>query len=268
MANYKVTDTELTGIANAIRTKGGTQAQLEFPTGFVTAIGNIPTGGEPVLQSKTATQNGTVLPDEGYDGLSSVVVNVQGGGDIEPPLPSAYQRLQYLDFTPSIGIVVSLPSQTAMYTVTFSVDDLQIASLDAFGYRVTNTNNKDFEFRVSNGSTEVYIRSGGNGLQISDAETPQTGEIIQIVGILAEPRETALIGRYAYYNGNNANALDGKFYSIKGVDVITREALCWFVPCRRLSDDVVGVYDHIAETFYSDTYSPTGGSIIAGPDAV
>lgn len=34
----------------------------------------------PNLQSKTATQNGTVVPDQGYDGLSSVVVNVSGGG--------------------------------------------------------------------------------------------------------------------------------------------------------------------------------------------
>lgn len=45
MADYKVTDAELTSIANAIRTKGGTQAQLEWPTGFVSAVQEIPTGG-------------------------------------------------------------------------------------------------------------------------------------------------------------------------------------------------------------------------------
>lgn len=45
MADYKVTDSELTSVANAIRTKGGTQAQLEWPTGFSTAIAAIPSGG-------------------------------------------------------------------------------------------------------------------------------------------------------------------------------------------------------------------------------
>lgn len=36
---------------------------------------------EPTLQSKTATQNGTITPDQGYDGLSSVTVNVSGGSN-------------------------------------------------------------------------------------------------------------------------------------------------------------------------------------------
>lgn len=45
MANYLTTDTDLTAVANAIRTKGGTSASLAFPTGFVNAIDAIPTGG-------------------------------------------------------------------------------------------------------------------------------------------------------------------------------------------------------------------------------
>lgn len=38
-------DTDLTSVANAIRTKGGTSASLAFPAGFVSAVEAIPTGG-------------------------------------------------------------------------------------------------------------------------------------------------------------------------------------------------------------------------------
>lgn len=38
-------DADLTSVANAIRTKGGTSAQLAFPAGFVSAVEAIPTGG-------------------------------------------------------------------------------------------------------------------------------------------------------------------------------------------------------------------------------
>lgn len=81
MADYKVTDTELTSIANAIRTKGGTQAQLEFPTGFVSAVQAIPTGGN--IQPLSVTENGTYTPPSGVDGYAPVTVNVSGGGGNE-----------------------------------------------------------------------------------------------------------------------------------------------------------------------------------------
>jgi len=38
-------DAGLTSVANAIRTKGGTSADLAFPAGFVSAVNAIPTGG-------------------------------------------------------------------------------------------------------------------------------------------------------------------------------------------------------------------------------
>lgn len=65
MANYIASDTDLTAVANAIRTKGGTSAQLQFPAGFVSAVEAIPTGGGGgiVIASGTYTGAGTVNVD-------------------------------------------------------------------------------------------------------------------------------------------------------------------------------------------------------------
>ena len=45
MAEYLTNTTDLTKVASAIREKGGTSDLLAYPDGFVTAIGNIQTGG-------------------------------------------------------------------------------------------------------------------------------------------------------------------------------------------------------------------------------
>lgn len=50
-------DADLTSVANAIRTKGGTSAQLAFPAGFVSAIDAIPSGGGSI-QTATGTFTG------------------------------------------------------------------------------------------------------------------------------------------------------------------------------------------------------------------
>ena len=59
MANYLATDTDLTAVANAIRTKGGTSAQMAFPNGFVSAVQAIPTGGGYTLNDVVESNFGT-----------------------------------------------------------------------------------------------------------------------------------------------------------------------------------------------------------------
>ena len=79
MANYSVSGSDLISVADAIRTKGGTSASLSFPAGFVSAIGNIPTGGGGTLITKNITANGTYnAEDDNADGYSSVTVAVPG----------------------------------------------------------------------------------------------------------------------------------------------------------------------------------------------
>ena|GEM_PF-4998563 len=46
MSNYIVTDTDMTLVADAIRAKGATGALLIWPSGFVSAVGAIPSGGD------------------------------------------------------------------------------------------------------------------------------------------------------------------------------------------------------------------------------
>jgi hypothetical protein len=55
MADYIVKDTELTSVANAIRTAGGTNSLLSFPNGFVSAVGNISGGGSSDFSTATLT---------------------------------------------------------------------------------------------------------------------------------------------------------------------------------------------------------------------
>ena len=45
MAAYRVTDAQLTALANTIRSKGGTNEALQFPGGFLQAIRAISGGG-------------------------------------------------------------------------------------------------------------------------------------------------------------------------------------------------------------------------------
>lgn len=119
MSKVLVTESHLNNIAEAIREKNGASTTYR-PGDMAAAIQAIPTGitptgaknitqngthdvtqyasanvnVQPNLQSKTATENGTVTPDQGYDGLSSVVVNVSGGGgDVTLLTRSAWDAL-------------------------------------------------------------------------------------------------------------------------------------------------------------------------------
>lgn len=63
---YLTTTNELNSVANAIRAKGGTSAQLEYPQGFIDAIDDIETGGGSV------TPACGIVPTEYYDTMQSI----------------------------------------------------------------------------------------------------------------------------------------------------------------------------------------------------
>lgn len=88
MADYLVTDTELTSIADAIRTKGGTSASLIFPTGFVNAIDAIPSGGGVEFASISVSGMNIYYTDENMVAQTSVGSVI----DVKAPIGSIVTR--------------------------------------------------------------------------------------------------------------------------------------------------------------------------------
>ena len=71
-------DADLASVADAIRAKGGTSAQLAFPAGFVGAIEDL--DDEPILDTLTATDNGNYNPPTGhaYSSVSVAIPSASG----------------------------------------------------------------------------------------------------------------------------------------------------------------------------------------------
>ena len=218
--------------------------------------------------SKTIQTAGKYCEDD----ISLTYISANPNDTSEPALPSLYKRLEYLDYEPSIGILVDLATADYMLLMAdFMSRKTSTGESVAIGYRQSTTNPNDFRIGAAATTMLSKVSSTGQGLSVRDglSYTPRsrvTGKIV-----LVSPRNQALIGRYDHYEGGTyvgASALDGRIYQIKCINLDTLGICNWFVPCRKVEDNTLGFFDHVTQIFYSTTYpgDSATGTITAGPD--
>lgn len=91
---YLAKSEDLTAVADAIRAKGGTDAQLAFPSGFVLAVQAISVAGQVVeiVPAQNTTQISVPIEVKGDKIALGISSNVSGAGDVERVVSVEYSN--------------------------------------------------------------------------------------------------------------------------------------------------------------------------------
>lgn len=150
----------LTATANAIRTKTGSSAQLNWneTTGFADDVGGIDISS----QSKTVTPTAgsqTVIPDNGYKYLSQVTV----AGDADLVAGNIAEGVSIF----GVAGTLAAGSKVVTGTVTLSSNALQTATVDGLGFTPSRV------IIIGTGdSSSFYSTSGNQTLLAYDTQGP------------------------------------------------------------------------------------------------
>lgn len=143
-------DTDLTAVADAIRTKGGTSAQLTFPGGFVDAIDAIETGGggwtaegiaAGIEPNGDVVVVGTSIRDYAFAGSAITSLSAPNATSIGKSFVSGCSNLKIV----KIPSITKIPDsgfndcQRLRIIVAPLASTIQYAPFQSVGYAIRNT---------------------------------------------------------------------------------------------------------------------------------
>ncbi len=160
---------DLTAVADAIRTKGGTSAQLAFPDGFVSAVQAIQTGTELQIivtvksgATVTATKGSLSVSGTSVNGTCTLTVPGTGTWSVSATLGGQMSDTKTVSITDSYEVTLSFVSSTLNnneWSVIKSVSDAgQGANYWSIGDRKAVTLNGTVgKLSLSNVTTYAFI---------------------------------------------------------------------------------------------------------------
>lgn len=285
-------NTDLTSVANAIRTKGGTSAQLAFPEEFVTAINAISSSCEAVSVVDTPDGNGgtiRTITSVDISDTTAKAADVASGkyfytsagvktlgissGTATTDLPSTYQKVEYLGVTQNCYIDLGARSYATFgFEVTYYIVSRYaqggphlISDTTEYLWFIPRQNNT----LVKWGGEEVLISSKVPLNIVNYARFNIDGENrIDIAGMSSQTltKGTNTYGSvclFAYGVGKTSTNyhFNGRLYHLRFYN--NSEVVEEFIPCYRKSDSVPGLYDIVNQIFYTNSGT---GSFTVGQD--
>ena len=219
-----------------------------------------------------------------YDTINDVFYVNQGTGEfikgpykdgyklnLYPRLPSAYQEVEYIEFT---GTQYIDTQKLATVGKTYIQEaDIQFTAYPSYSGRGLNGGDKGFYWGIFNDSGSVYFvntyttslspNKAGNLNKhhfISIINSNQSSNTLIIDGTSFTSNRTSAYTSSTILLGTNSATVAGNFakqklytYKIYEDSVLVRN----YIPCYRKSDSTIGLFDTVNQAFYSNSGTGT-----------
>ena len=278
MSKVAITDTYLTNIANAIRGKSGS-SDTYTPSEMASAITNIPSGGTDgvylvstdaemaLIQNPQINDycilNNTITGRTNlykYDGTSWI-------GQIQGNIPSGYTVLKYLEGTGTQYINTGYKpyktrtdlifQQTGGTTASYYIVGLKDSDIGRYIVAIYNSAQRAWLTTDKEASEWVLLSNHNNNPHLLVYNDTNHKVVFDGVDKMVVSDFTSEASRPVYLFGlNNLGNPDGLFkgriYYCKFTDKETGLVVREFIPCKRNSDNVVGMYETVSGVFYTN----------------